>query len=69
MGGWRWRAVAVSVCVCVCVEGYGSSSSGTLKLTLLPAIWRSGVRQGRMARGTNLCMCACVGACVCLSFC
>lgn len=29
---------------CVCVEGFGSSSSGTRRLTLLPQIWRSGVR-------------------------
>lgn len=50
-----------------CVRAFGSSSSGTRRLTLLPQIWRSGVRRSRTATvlqrnttGVFVCLCMCV---------
>lgn len=49
---------------CGCVSVCGNSGSGTRRLTLLPQIWRSGVRWSRTSvccRETwLLCLCACV---------
>lgn len=51
MGGWRW---GLSVCLYVRACVRVSSGSETRRLTPLPQIWRSRVRQSRRTRAARL---------------
>lgn len=65
--GETWVGGGGGECVSVC----GNSGSGTRRLTLLPQIWRSGVRWSRTSvccrRTWLLCLCVCVCEYFCLS--